>query len=58
MNHARTEQYHKQPRQYHGQACHHAFGFVALPGAGSAETVGGVSEGDAVGGMETDAGKR
>ena len=37
MHHARPDDDHKQPRQNHGQARHHAFGFVALSGAGSAE---------------------
>ena len=58
MHHARADDDHKQPRQNHGQARHHAFGFVALSGAGSAEAVGGVAQCDTVGSMETDACKR
>ena len=57
MHHGRAKQYHKQSGQNHGQAGHHAFGFVALSGARCAEAVGGIAECHAVGGVETDAGK-
>ena len=37
MHHAWSYNDHKQPRQYHGQACHDAFGFVTWSSAGSTE---------------------
>ena len=52
MHHGRAKQYHKQSGQNHGQAGHHAFGFVALSGARCAEAVGGIAECHAVGGVE------